>query len=96
MKRRRKNSIDENGIQYKEMETTKLLANGDSNEFDVIVVDLMEKNRAQIEEIENLKLEQESQAILLCEVTGEKKKPMEDKAMIEEEKRVLANRLEEK
>ena len=51
------------------MDTTKLFANGESNEFYVAVADLMEKNRAQDEEIKNLKLEQESQAILLCEVT---------------------------
>ena len=56
----------------------------------------MEKNRAQDEEIKNLKLEQESQAILLCEVTEQKKKAMKDKAMIEEDTRILANRLEEK
>ena len=51
------------------MDTTNLFSNGDSNEFDVVVADLMEKNRAQAEEIKNLKLEKESQAILLCEVT---------------------------
>ena len=50
------------------MDTTKLFANGDSNEFDVEIAYLMEKNRAQAKEIRNLKLEQESQAILLCEV----------------------------
>ncbi len=78
------------------MDTAKLFANGDSNEFDATVVDLMEKNRAQAEEIKNLKLEQESQATLLCEVTEQKKKAMEEKAMIEEDKRFLTNRLEEK
>lgn len=56
----------------------------------------MEKNRAQAEEIRNLKLEQESQAILLCEVTEQKKKAIKDKAMIKEHKIILANRLEEK
>ena len=56
----------------------------------------MEKNIVQAEEIRNLKLEKESQAILLCEVTEQKKKYMEDKPMIEEEKIILANRLEEK
>ena len=69
MKRRKEISIEENDTQYREMDTTKLFANGDSNEFNTTVVDLMEKNRAQAEEIRNLKLEQESQAILLCEVT---------------------------
>ena len=56
----------------------------------------MEKNRVQAEEIKNLKLEQESQAILLCEVTEHKKKAMEDKPMIEEDKRSLTNIVEEK
>ena len=59
-------------------------------------MNLMEKNRAQAEEIKNLKLEQESQAILLCEVTEQKKKAIEDKTILEEDKRILANRLEEK
>ena len=42
----------------------------------------MEKNRSQVEEIRNLKLEQESQAILICEVTEEKKKSIEDKTLL--------------
>lgn len=50
------------------MDTTKLFTNGDSNEFDAAVVDLMEKNKTLAEEIRNLKIEQESQAISLCEV----------------------------
>ena len=56
----------------------------------------MEMNRVQIEEIQNLKLEQESQAMMLCEVIEQKKKYIEDKTMIEEDKIILANRLEEK
>ena len=44
----------------------------------------------------NLKLEKESQPILLCEVSEQKNKDMENKDMIEDEKRVLTNRLEEK
>ena len=55
----------------------------------------MEKNRAQAEEIITLKIEQESQAIMLCEVIEQKKRAIEDKAMIEDEKRHLPNRLEE-
>ena len=66
------------------------------NEFDVAIADLMEKNRAQEEEIKNLKLEQESQAILVCEVTEQKMKAFEDKNLLEEDKRTLAHRLEEK
>ena len=56
----------------------------------------MEKNKGQVEEIRNLKIEQESQAMMLCEVTKKKKRSIEDKVMIEEDKRNLANRLEEK
>ena len=56
----------------------------------------MEKNRIQDEEIRNMKLDKESQVILLCEVTKQKKKAMEDKAKIEEEKRILSNKLKEK
>ena len=96
LKRRKETSIEENDTQYKEMDTTKLFSNGDSNEFDVVVKNIIKKNRAKEEEIRNLKLEKESQAILLCEVTKQKKKDIEDKAMIEEDKRILANILEEK
>ena len=56
----------------------------------------MEKNWAQAREIRNLKIEQESQVILLCEVTEQKKKAIEYKAIIEEDKWILTNRLEEK
>ena len=56
----------------------------------------MEKNRVKAKEIKNLKLEQESQAMMLCEVTEQKKRAIEDKAMINEDKRTLENRLEEK
>ena len=60
LKRRKEIAIAENETQYIEMYTTKIFANEDSNEFDAIVADLMEKNRAQAKEIINLKLEQES------------------------------------
>ena len=56
----------------------------------------MEKNRAQAEEIRSLKMEQESQAMMLCEITEQKKRVVEDKNMLEDDKRNLANRLEEK
>ena len=45
LKRRKEISIVENDTQYKEMDITNLFANGDSNEFDVEIVDLMEKNK---------------------------------------------------
>ena len=83
-------------MQYKEIDTTKLFANGDSKKFNATIVDLMKKNMAQAEEIRTLKIEQESQAMMLCEVTEQKKRAIEDKAMMEDEKRNLANRLEEK
>ena len=73
LKRRKEIAIADNDTQYKEIDTTNLFSNGDSNEFDVAVADLMEKNRAQAEKIRNLKLEKESQAILLCEVTEQNK-----------------------
>ena len=69
LKIRKEIAILENDTQYKEIVTTKLFSNGDSNEFDTTIIDLMEKNRVQVEEIRNLKLEQESQALLLCKVT---------------------------
>ena len=90
LKRRKEISIVENDTHYKEIDTRKLFTNGNQSEFDVAIVDLMEKNRAQEEEIRNLKLEQESQAILVCEVTKQKKKAMEDKTLLEEDKRTLA------
>ena len=54
----------------------------------------MEKNRSQAEEIRSLKIGQESQAMMLCEITEQKKRAIEDKAMIEDEKRNLTKRLE--
>ena len=96
MKRRKEIAIAENDTQYKEIDTTKLFADGNSSEFNATIADLMENNRVKSKEIKNLKLEQESQDILLCEVTEQKKKPIEDKAIIEEDKRILANSLEER
>ena len=43
---------------------------------------MMEKSRVQIEEIRNLKIEKESQAMMLCEVIEQKKRVIEDKVMI--------------
>ena len=96
LKRRKEISIVENDTHYKEIDTTKLFTEGNSSDFDVAIANLMEKNRAQAEEIRNLKLEQKSQAILICEVTEQKKKDIEEKTILEEDKRILANRLEEK
>ena len=96
LERRKEISIAKNDTHYKEIDTSKLFTDGNQSEFDATIVDLMEKNRAQVEEIRNLKLEQESQAILICEVIEQKKKAIEDKTILEEDKRILANILEEK
>ena len=55
LERRKEISIVESDTQYKEIDTTKLFANGDSNEFDIAIAYLMEKNRVQAKEIRNLK-----------------------------------------
>ena len=96
LKRRKDLAIAENDINYKEIDITNLFANGNTKESDAAIAELMEKNRAQAEEIRILKLEQESQATMLCEVTEQKKRAIEEKAMIEDDKRNIANRLEAK
>ena len=96
LKRRKDIDIAENDIHYKEIGTTQVFSNGDSKEFDAAIEKLMEKNRAQAEEIRSLKMEQESQAMMLCEIIEQKKRAVEDRAMLEDDKRNLANRLEEK
>ena len=96
LKTRKDIAIVENDIYYKEIDTTQVFANGDSKEFDVAIAELMEKNRAQEEEIRSLKMEQESQAMMLCEIIEQKKRAVEDRAMLEDDKRNLANKLEDK
>ena len=64
LKRRKEIAIAENDTHYKEIDTSKLFIDGNQSEFDAVIVDLMENNIAQADEIKNLKLEQESQAIL--------------------------------
>ena len=51
LKRRKDLAIAENDIKYKEIDTTKVFANGDTKDFDVAIEELMEINRAQEEEI---------------------------------------------
>ena len=68
LKRRRDIAIAKNDTQYKYIDTTKVFSNGDSEEFDATIVDLMEKNKSQVEEIRSLKIEKESQSMMLCEV----------------------------
>ena len=69
LERRKDIAIAENDTHYKEIDTTQVFANGDFKEFDAAIAELMEKNRAQAEEIRSLKMEQESQAMMLCEIT---------------------------
>ena len=89
-------AIVDNGIHYKEIDTTEVFAKGDSKEFDAAIAELMEKNKIQAEEIRSLKIELESQAMMLREITKQKKRAVEDRAVVEDDKRNLANRLEEK
>ena len=96
LKRRKEISIAENDIYYKEIDTTKVFVKGDSKEFDAAIVELMEKNRVQAKEIRSLKMEHESHAMMLCEITEQKKRAIEDRVMLEDDKRNLANRLDEK
>jgi hypothetical protein len=96
MKRRKDLALVENDINYKEIDTTTLFSNGDTKEFDATIAELMETNRSQAEEIRTLKLEQESNAIILCEANEQKKRAIEEKVMIEDDKRNIANRLEAK
>ena len=93
LNRRKEIAIAENDIYYKENETTEVFAKGDSKEFDAAITELMEKNRVQAEEIRSLKMEHESQAMMLCEITKKMKRAVEDRNMLEDDKRNLANRL---
>ena len=61
LKRRKDTAIAENDIHYKKIDTTQVFSNGDFKEFDAIIAKMMEKNKAQEEEIRSLKMEQESQ-----------------------------------
>ena len=76
LKRRKEMAIADNDIHYKEIDTAEVFAKGDSKEFDATIAELMEKNRAQVEEIRSLKMEQESQAMTLCEITKQKKEQL--------------------
>ena len=69
LKRRKEIAIEENDTHYQEIDTTRLFVDGNKHEFYAIVVDLMEKNGVLTEEVINIKIEQEVQSVLLCEVT---------------------------
>ena len=68
LKRRNDIAIAENDIHYKDIDTTQVFTNGYSKEYHASIAELMERNGAQAEEIRSLKMEQESQAMMLCEI----------------------------
>ena len=96
LKRRKNLAIQQNDTQCQEEGTVGLFVDKNSNEFDVAIVDLIKKNITLNEKVRNLKREQETQSTLLRETTELKRKAEEDRVMIEEDKILLANRLEEK
>ena len=55
LKRRKEIAIEENDTQYQEIEKTLLFADGNTNEFDAVVIYLMEKNGALAKEVRNIK-----------------------------------------
>ena len=59
LKRRKEIAIEENDTQQQEINTIELFVDENTNEFDAIVTDLMEKNGTLTEEVKNLKREQE-------------------------------------
>ena len=68
LQRRKELAIQQNDTHYQEEGTTGLFKNGNSSELDAVVVNMMEKNNSLIEEVRNLKIEQEVQSVLLFEV----------------------------
>ena len=88
---RKEIAIEKNDTHYQEEDTTELFANGNSSDFYATITNLIEKKDALIEEVKNIKIEQEVQSVLLCEVAEHKTKDEEDKVMIEDEKMILTN-----
>ena len=89
-------AMQSNDSNIKEEDYTRLFDNGNPSECDVAIVDLMEKNNALREEFTSLKREHEIRVVELCGETKLRKKDEEDKVMIEDDSRVLKNRLDEK
>ena len=89
-------AIQSNESTFKEEDNTGLFNNGNPSECDATIAELMEKNNTLKEEVTNLKREHEMQAIRLCEEIEQRKKAIEDKVMIEDDTRILRNRLDEK
>ena len=96
MKKRKDMAIQSNASNFKEEDNTRLFDNRNPSECDATIVDLMDKSNTLKEEVTNLKREHEIQAIRLCEEIELRKKAKEEKVMIENDSRVLKNRLDEK
>ena len=96
MKKRKEMVIQSNESNFKDEDTTRIFDDRKPIECDSTIVDLMEKNTTLKEEMINLKREHEGQAIKLCEEIHQRKKAIEDKVMIEDDIRMLRNRLDEK
>ena len=89
-------AMKSNESNFKEEDTIGLFDNGNPSECDAAIVDLMKKNNALKEDITSLKREHEIQAVRLCEETKLRKKDEEDKVMIDDDSRILRNRLDER
>ena len=89
-------AIQSNESNFKEEDITRLFDDGNPREYDSAIIDLIESNNTLKEEVTNLKREHEVQAIRLCEEIEKRKKAIEDKVMIENDIRVLRNKLDEK
>ena len=88
-------ALQSNEPNFKEEYSTRLFDNGNPSEYDVAIVDLMEKKNT-LKEVTNLKREHEIQIVKLCEETKLRKKAKEDNIMIEDDTRILRNRCDEK
>ena len=88
--------IQLNEFNYEEVKTQGLFDTRDSSESDAIIADLLEKKSILNEGYRGLKREHEIQSMRLCEVTKQKKKGEEEKVMVEEDKRQMAIRIEER
>ena len=96
LKKRKEISIQKNDTQYEELDTGGLFDEGNPSEYDGTIAYMMEKNNALTEEIRNLKREREIQLVRLCEEIELRKKAKEERIMIDEDKKSLTNRLEER
>ena len=95
LKRRKELAIQIKQFSYEEIETEGLFGSIIPN--DKAYTNLLEKKKKWLnEEIRGLKIEHEIQYVRLCEVTRQKKKDEEDRTMVEEDKREMATKLEER